>query len=117
MFNFAKPNGEQFDLDYTGPICVFTSGNDRIAVCPGEWTLEDEDREALHELFGLVDAYPADRCGDPARWDDWEVFVNLPESQRPILQRAIATAWSAVALCERMIVDISRTTESEDERR
>lgn len=109
MFRFAKPNGEQLDLDYTGPICVFTSGNDRIAVCPGEWTLEDEDRETLHDEFGFVDTYPADRCGDPARWDDWEIFANLSENQRPILQRAIASAWCAVALCERIIVGIKTT--------
>lgn len=107
MFRFAKPNGERFGLDYTGPICVFASGNDRIALCPGEWILEEGDRQVLEEWFGFKDSGGEERCGDPARWDDWEVFIGVAESQRPILQRAIASAWSAVTLCERMLVDIS----------
>lgn len=51
MIRFAKPDGSSFKLGYKGTIFAFDAGNDRIALCPGEWKIDDKE--------GI---------GEPARW-------------------------------------------------
>lgn len=115
MFRFAKPDGKPFDFDYEGQIHAFDAGNDLIAICRGKETIEVEDHECDHEC----DERCSDMCqsdcdcdtdgievvGDPRCWDDWEIVVaTTDENAEMMLMQAIATAYSACALCERMVL-------------
>lgn len=96
MFRFAKPDGKSFDLDYCGPVHAFSSGNDLIAICRGEEkiAIEIEDEE-IEEV---------DSIGCPEVWFDWEILLKISETREVILQRALATAWCAMTLCERLTI-------------
>jgi hypothetical protein len=89
MIRFVQPDGSPIDLDYTGTIHAVDSGNDIIAVCHGREVVFDEDEE--HVIVG-----------NPTDWDDWEFVSNVEKEE--FLARAIASAYSALALCERIMV-------------
>ncbi len=105
MLRFAKPDGTPFDLDYMGDIHVFSSGNDRIAICVasrnGEEIPEDEVNPDTLADFDLGNKM----CALPEEWSSWEILVEgLTEQMQTILQRAIASAWATITLVERIIV-------------
>lgn len=107
MLRFATPDGQDFQLDYLGPICVFDSQTNRIAICPGEWREASPVVAEEFDRLGLDNVGPegVSGHGDPARMDDWELIVALPEEQARLLQAALASAWSAVYLCQRILVE------------
>jgi hypothetical protein len=116
MFRFAKPNGESFDFDYEGPIHAFDGGNDLIAVCRGKEVIEVEEHDCGHECTEecLDDSCDVDcdceteeveLVGDPRCWDDWEIVVTTnDEEAEAMLMQAIAIAYNAMAMCERMVL-------------
>lgn len=123
MLRFAKPDGNSFNLDYTGPICAFDSGNDRIALCPGDWKVEgqsDEARLFFRSVFPHTQILDTDEGflikgrGDPAQWDDWEIVINIDDAQKPLLQRALASAWCGISLAERLVVEYSNGEDDAD---
>lgn len=121
MFRFAKPDGSSFNLNYTGPIFAFDSGNDRIALCPGNWriALSNENSSALKIDDPALITWKGtteeegdvfEGVGNPSQWDDWEVVMKIDEDQECIMQRALANAWVAFELCESLIFHYSNQT-------
>lgn len=99
MLRFGKPNGESFDLDYEGPIHAFDGGNDLIAICEGAQVISVELCDCDNEDLEII--------GDPRCWDDWEIVINCQdESVETMLMQALATAYSALALAERMVLSV-----------
>ena len=127
MFRFAKPDGQPFDFDYEGPIHAFDAGNDLIAVCRGKEVIEIDGHECGHECDeDCLDDCDFDDCdcdvdeidvvGDPRTWDDWEIMVvTKDEEAETLLMQAIAAAYSATALCERMVLSGCPEAEAEDD--
>lgn len=97
MIRFETPSGKPFDLDYTGPIHCRNDLNNLIAFCPGAISVTEEDCKEM----GFSGAA---KNGDPYSWDHWELRMNVSEKQETILQRAIASAFSASALAARIVV-------------
>ncbi len=104
MMRFAKPNGDPFDLDYTGPIHAFDSGNDLIAICRGVENLDIDCPHSYDEECDCDLEEDYEISSDPRCWDDWEVVVALNEEAEILLLQALATAYNAIAMCERMVL-------------
>lgn len=92
MLRFLKPNGKAFRPGYMGAIHVFDSGNDLIAICRGS------------EIVDLDDEEPIEICGDPNKWEDWEIVIALPEKEMDLLARAIATAYTANEVVDHILL-------------
>jgi hypothetical protein len=115
MLRFAKPNGTSFDFEYNGPIHAFDAGNDLIAICRGMDSIEIDGHDCGHNcdedcLDGCLHECDCDLdeieiVGDPRCWDDWEIVVaTVDEEAETLLMQALASAFSALALCERMVL-------------
>lgn len=83
MLHFTDEQGKPFSLDYDGAIQCRDETDAVIAIC-------QEDQE--------------DGRSEPEHWDDWEVQIDGGEEELCILQRAVASAYVACTLAQRITV-------------
>ena len=100
MLRFAKEDGTPFNLDWDGDIYVFSSDGVAIAKC-------EQSKDHNHPLHAGY--------ADPYDWDCWEILYNNNSLTNIFLQRAIASAYNAISLVERMADNHKFNDEQTDE--
>ncbi len=101
MFKFVNEVGESFDLDYDGDIYAIDSSGIKIAKFTGNHPLT-EFLDKLDEDIEQIECLPSE-------WDAWTILINSSENQATILQRAIASAWNCISMCEYIVRTIYLT--------
>lgn len=77
MIRFTDALEQPVNLDYHGVIWAVDDLNCLVAICPD----------------------------NPSLWEDWSIFNHTEDEV--ILQRALASAWSTLALATRIHIDRS----------
>lgn len=99
---FVTPSNEEVTLDYVGHIYALSHDGVKIAVFTGEHPLTEAVRQIADDEEIIFKTYETTN-ELPSSWDAWHILI--PTNNEAVLQRAIAAAFCAFDLVDRMLFE------------